>query len=45
MSRPRKGVVTVYDNDSEDTGVINNIALDADSLVTKYDKENPTTPT
>ncbi len=36
-----KGVVTVYDNDGEDTGVVNNIALDADSLVTKYDKENP----
>jgi len=39
-----QGVVTVYDNDNEDTGVTNNIALDSQSVITKYEKESPDDP-
>ncbi|GAA5507344.1 nucleotidyltransferase family protein [Novipirellula caenicola] len=33
------GVVTVYDNQTEDTGVTNNIALDEEGFVAKYKKD------
>ena len=36
-----QGVVTVYNNDSEDTGVTNNIALNSHGVVTKYEKDTP----
>lgn len=39
-----EGVVTVYDNDQENTGVTNNISLNSDSVITKYDKDNPSDP-
>ncbi len=38
---PAQGVVTVYDNRAEDTGVTNNISLDPEGFVTNYDKDNP----
>ena len=38
------GVVTVYDNDQDDTGVTNNIALDSNHLITKYVKDDPHDP-
>ena len=38
------GVVTVYDNESADTGVTNNIALDSNHVITKYDKDNAEDP-
>jgi NDP-sugar pyrophosphorylase family protein len=37
-------IVTVYDNSLDDTGVINNIALDATKHVTKYVKGDPHDP-
>ena len=36
-----EGVVTVYDNDAEDTGVTNNVALDSRGVITKYEKDQP----
>lgn len=33
------GVVTVYDNQEEDTGVTNNISLDEDGFIAKYKKD------
>ncbi|NND98610.1 MAG: NTP transferase domain-containing protein [Pirellulaceae bacterium] len=38
------GVVTVYDNQFEDTGVINNIAIDDSNVITKYIKDEPDDP-
>ncbi|EMI17651.1 Nucleotidyl transferase family protein [Rhodopirellula maiorica SM1] len=38
------GAVTVYDNQSEDTGVTNNIALDDGDFITKYKKDAPDDP-
>jgi NDP-sugar pyrophosphorylase family protein len=38
------GIVTVYDNGSEDTGVTNNIALDDDGYIAKYVKDCPEDP-
>lgn len=38
------GVVTVYDNQNEDTGVTNNIALDSNNTIVKYEKDNPHDP-
>jgi NDP-sugar pyrophosphorylase family protein len=43
-SSSARGIVTVYDNQHEDTGVINNIALDDDGYITKYEKDNPDDP-
>ena len=37
-SRRATGLVVVYDNQLEDTSVRNNIALDSDDAVTRYDK-------
>lgn len=34
-------VVTVYDNQDEDTGVTNNISLDENQFVAKYEKDAP----
>ncbi|MFK8111696.1 MAG: nucleotidyltransferase family protein [Rubripirellula sp.] len=39
-----KGAVTVYDNQHEDTGVTNNIALDENGFLSRYDKNNPDDP-
>ena len=36
-----KGIVTVYDNREDDTGVTNNIALDQDGYIAKYKKDCP----
>ena len=38
------GVVTVYDNDQDDTGVTNNIALDETHTITRYEKDKPDDP-
>ena len=40
QTSPAEGVVTVYDNRADDTGVTNNIALDASGMVAKYDKSD-----
>ncbi len=39
-----KGVVTVYDNGHDDTGVTNNIAIDDSGFITKYQKDTPNDP-
>lgn len=38
------GVVTVYDNQHDDTGVTNNIAVDAQGWITRYCKDQPDDP-
>ena len=38
------GIVTVYDNTAEDTGVTNNIAINQDGYITKYIKDCPDDP-
>ncbi len=43
-SSTASGVVTVYDNGQEDTGVTNNIAIDDAGFVTKYVKDEPNDP-
>jgi len=34
------GIIVIYDNRGEDTSVQNNVAIDADGFVTRYDKVN-----
>ncbi len=40
LAAPVEAVIAVYDNLREDTGVPNNIALDGESFVTRYEKNS-----
>lgn len=44
QASPASGVVTVYDNRHDDTGVTNNIALDNQGWITKYSKDQGADP-